>query len=53
MIRRKNEKKLCAMCHEKKALFFVRSSIKFKKDHNLCFRCYRSLLNRLLSYVQE
>ena len=36
----------CAACRSHRALFKYRGEVRADRDHNLCFRCYRSELNR-------
>jgi hypothetical protein len=38
---------LCAGCRSRRARFQYRGTVKADRDHNLCFQCYRSELNRL------
>ena len=39
----KNSKKLCIACRAHRSLFRFRGVVKRDNDHNLCFRCFRSL----------
>ena len=36
----------CAACRRRRALFQYRGEVRADSDHNLCFQCYRSELNR-------
>lgn len=39
-------KKFCLDCRHRKALFRFRGVVKHDDDHKLCFRCYRSHVDR-------
>ena len=44
---RKKEKKLCADCHQRRAVFHYRGRVRYRKDHDLCPECHRALMNRV------
>jgi hypothetical protein len=48
---RRYSSRRCVRCEQHKALFRHRGRISFNKDHNLCLRCYRSAMDRLLSAI--
>ncbi len=37
----RRDKHLCRACGKTKARFMIRGRIKARKDHDLCFRCFR------------
>jgi len=39
--------KICAHCHRHRALFRYRGQVRFDHDHDLCFRCFRSVMDRV------
>ena len=47
--RDKLARKFCAACHKRRSLFRYRGKVRFDSDHNLCFRCYRSAMDRLVA----
>jgi len=51
MSNKPTKKKLCVMCGSKKALYSSNHKVRFRKDHNLCFRCFRSLLESVKSLI--
>jgi hypothetical protein len=40
-------RKLCTACHQHRSLFRYRGRVRFDSAHDLCFRCYRSVIDRL------
>jgi hypothetical protein len=42
-------RKLCAECGDRKALFKYRGRVRFDKHHTLCLQCYRSVIDRLFA----
>ena len=38
---------LCLGCRSQRARFRYRGRVRADRDHTLCFRCYRSMCNRL------
>ena len=38
-------KKNCKVCGQRRALFTYRGAVKFRKDHQLCSRCWHSLVD--------
>ena len=42
-----DDRHLCVGCRERRSLFRYRGQVKADADHTLCFRCYRSLLDRV------
>jgi hypothetical protein len=40
----------CAGCGSRRALFQYRGAVRADRDHNLCFECYRSELDRQRAY---
>jgi len=45
----KTEKRLCVECRQRRARYVYRGLVKADHDHTLCFRCFRSLINRVLA----
>ena len=45
----KTKRKLCVGCHQHHALFKYRGRVRWDRDHTLCFRCYRSAMDRLVA----
>lgn len=45
----KSKRKLCVGCRQRRALFRHDDEVRFDRDHNLCFRCYRSAMDRLVA----
>ena len=45
MRRKKEDRKLCKHCGQKRAVFHYRGRVKADADHDLCPRCYRAQLN--------
>src|SRR5579859_2919618 len=43
------ERKLCVGCRRRRALFRYHGAVRFDRDHKLCFRCYRSAMDRLVA----
>lgn len=41
-------RKICVGCHQHRALFRYRGKVRFRRDHNLCQRCYRSVMDRII-----
>jgi len=39
-------RKLCAACHQHRALFRYRGEVRYDRHHNLCVRCFRSAMDR-------
>ena len=39
--------RLCVSCQERRSLFRIRGNVKADADHNLCFKCFRVLQDRL------
>jgi hypothetical protein len=37
--------RICLECRQRRARFRFRGIVRADRDHTLCFRCYRSLLN--------
>lgn len=37
----------CSLCAQHRALFRFRNRVRRDRDHDLCFRCYRSLYDQL------
>jgi hypothetical protein len=42
----KIHRRLCQVCHERKARFAFRGRVKADDDHTLCFECYRAEYER-------
>lgn len=40
-------KKTCAGCCERRALYRYRGRTRWNAQHDLCFRCWRSIMDRL------
>lgn len=40
-------KKTCSGCFQHRALYCYRGRTRWKADHDLCFRCYRSIMDRI------
>jgi hypothetical protein len=38
---------VCVACRERRSLFLYHGVVKADADHTLCFRCYRSLQDRI------
>jgi hypothetical protein len=47
----KSEKKLCASCRERRALFCYRGVVKADKRHVLCLKCHRARLDHLRAFL--
>ena len=47
--RDKRARKLCTVCHRHRSLFRYHGRVHFDSDHDLCFCCYRSAMNRLMA----
>lgn len=43
---RKAERRLCAGCRRRRALFRYRGEVRADRDHTLCFECFRGETNR-------
>jgi hypothetical protein len=43
--------KVCVGCHRRRALFRYRNQVRFDRDHNFCFRCYRSAMDQLMAML--
>jgi hypothetical protein len=39
--------RLCRGCNRRRALFRFRGVVRADRDHDLCFRCYRSVCDAL------
>jgi len=37
-------RRLCQQCQDRRARYSRRGRVRRRRDHDLCFRCYRSLL---------
>lgn len=46
---RRNARKICCHCHERRALYCRRSIVRWKRGFDLCFECHRALVNSLRS----
>ena len=44
--RSKQLRRLCALCHQRKARFQYRGHVKADRTHTLCFECFRAEENR-------
>jgi len=44
----KTFRKLCVICNSKRAIFIKGGRARFRRDHDLCPKCYRSLLTSAL-----
>lgn len=44
---RKLSPKLCIQCRQHRALFRFRGRVRFRRDHDLCPRCWRSAMDRV------
>ena len=44
--RRGQPRHQCSVCRSRRALFQYRGEVRADRDHNLCFQCFRSELNR-------
>ena len=42
----RHERHICRQCHAHRARFRYRGLVKADRDHTLCFRCYRSELEK-------
>ncbi len=45
--REKFRRKICKICQKKYARFQYRGQIKWDRKHDLCFRCWRSMLDAM------
>lgn len=48
----KLRRKMCASCHLRRAHFMFAGRVRWDRFHSLCFRCYRSLLDAVLSSLE-
>jgi len=44
--RSKQVRRLCQVCHQRKARFQYRGHVRADRDHTLCFECFRAEQNR-------
>jgi hypothetical protein len=44
-------RKLCVACHQRRSLFRYRGRVRFDADHDLCFQCYRAVMDRFWATV--
>ena len=42
-MKRREDRRLCALCRKRKAKFSYDGKVKCDRQHDLCFRCFRSL----------
>lgn len=52
-MRKRSDRHLCKGCRQSNALYVRNGHAKFRADHELCPRCYRSLLDASWSQVQK
>jgi hypothetical protein len=45
----RSETRACSRCAQHRALYRFRNRVRRDRDHDLCFRCYRSLYDHLTS----
>jgi hypothetical protein len=47
--RSKKSRRMCAACRQRKARFRYRGVVRADRYHTLCFRCFRSAVDRFRS----
>jgi|GEM_PF-6063114 len=40
----KRSERLCVICNSRRAVSLIMGRVRFRRDHDLCPKCYRSLL---------
>ena len=45
--RRSHTKHQCRHCHDRRAVFHYRGRWRARRDHDLCPRCFQSVIDRL------
>ncbi len=49
----RSRNKLCASCQQHRAVFFCHGEIRFRRDHDLCPRCWKAAIDRLRAMLLQ